>query len=140
MRYHQTIDRYAVVIAWDVQGLPGLRDRPGRFAGRQRDRSLVPNRPTTATLQHKTFASIKYVIEGLVPDGLSMLVGRPKIGASAQTVGFQTIAVHRCGRGEAIAQSGQSLRPSRPVRFRDLSVGGTGALQLDLEFRPARPI
>jgi hypothetical protein len=35
-----------------------------------------------ATLQHKIFPPIKYVVEGLIPDGLSMLVGRPKIGKS----------------------------------------------------------
>lgn len=33
-------------------------------------------------LQHKTFTPISYVIPGLIPDGLSMLVGRPKIGKS----------------------------------------------------------
>ena len=33
-------------------------------------------------LQRKTFAPIKYVVEGLLPDGLSLLVGRPKIGKS----------------------------------------------------------
>jgi RecA-family ATPase len=33
-------------------------------------------------LQHEQFAPISYVIQGLIPDGLSMLVGRPKIGKS----------------------------------------------------------
>lgn len=33
-------------------------------------------------LQHKQFTPISYVIPGLIPDGLSMLAGRPKIGKS----------------------------------------------------------
>jgi len=37
---------------------------------------------SAAHLQRKTFAPIKYVVEGLLPDGLSLLVGRPKIGKS----------------------------------------------------------
>lgn len=37
---------------------------------------------SATTLQHKTYAPINYVVAGLIPDGLSMLVGRPKIGKS----------------------------------------------------------
>jgi RecA-family ATPase len=37
---------------------------------------------TAATLQKKQFPPITYVVGGLIPDGLSMLVGRPKIGKS----------------------------------------------------------
>jgi hypothetical protein len=37
---------------------------------------------SAAELQHEQFTPISYVIEGLIPDGLSMLVGRPKIGKS----------------------------------------------------------
>src|SRR5262245_16460611 len=37
---------------------------------------------TAAQLKSKVFAPISYVIHGLMPDGLSMLVGRPKIGKS----------------------------------------------------------
>jgi AAA domain len=41
---------------------------------------------TAASPQHKTFAPITYVVAGLIPDGLSMLVGRPKIGKSWLTL------------------------------------------------------
>jgi hypothetical protein len=37
---------------------------------------------TAAALQHKQFPPITYVVDGLIPDGLSMLVGRPKVGKS----------------------------------------------------------
>lgn len=37
---------------------------------------------TALDLQHQKFKPISYVIQGLIPDGLSMLVGRPKIGKS----------------------------------------------------------
>ena len=37
---------------------------------------------TAADLQHRTFAPIQYIVPGLIPEGLSMLVGRPKIGKS----------------------------------------------------------
>ena len=37
---------------------------------------------TAADLQRKTFAPIQYIVPGLIPEGLSMLVGRPKIGKS----------------------------------------------------------
>jgi hypothetical protein len=35
-----------------------------------------------ADLQCKTFPAIKYVVKGLLPEGLGMLAGRPKIGKS----------------------------------------------------------
>jgi len=51
--------------------------------------NLVHPRPTwreevftAADLQRKTFDPIKYAVAGIIPDGLSMLVGRPKIGKS----------------------------------------------------------
>jgi AAA domain len=37
---------------------------------------------SAADLQHKKFSLVSSVIEGLIPEGLSMLVGRPKIGKS----------------------------------------------------------
>ena len=37
---------------------------------------------TAAYLQRQTFAEIQYIVPGLIPEGLSMLVGRPKIGKS----------------------------------------------------------
>ena len=37
---------------------------------------------TAADLQQKKFAPIQYIVPGLIPEGLSMLVGRPKIGKS----------------------------------------------------------
>src|SRR6516225_5411018 len=37
---------------------------------------------SAADLQKKTFPPIKYVVKGLLPEGLGMLAGRPKIGKS----------------------------------------------------------
>src|SRR5262245_4095376 len=37
---------------------------------------------SAADLQTKTFPAIKYVVKGLLPEGLGMLAGRPKIGKS----------------------------------------------------------
>jgi hypothetical protein len=37
---------------------------------------------TAAELQNQTFPPIKYVVPGLIPEGLSILAGRPKLGKS----------------------------------------------------------
>src|SRR5215475_4095883 len=37
---------------------------------------------TAAELQMKQFPSIKYVVPNLIPEGLSILAGRPKMGKS----------------------------------------------------------
>lgn len=37
---------------------------------------------SAASLQHETFTPISYVVPDLIPEGLSLLVGRPKIGKS----------------------------------------------------------
>ena len=37
---------------------------------------------TAATLRRQTFPPIKYVVPGLIPEGLSILAGRPKLGKS----------------------------------------------------------
>jgi RecA-family ATPase len=37
---------------------------------------------TAKELQFRTYAPIRYIIPGLIPEGLSLLVGRPKIGKS----------------------------------------------------------
>ena len=37
---------------------------------------------TAAALKHQTFPPIKYVIPELLPEGLSILAGRPKLGKS----------------------------------------------------------
>jgi hypothetical protein len=71
---------------------PKLASAGGRQNAAARERSRtnkVLPQPTwedrvfsAAYLQHKVFPPISYVVPGLIPEGLSMLVGRPKIGKS----------------------------------------------------------
>lgn|SRR5262249_3866617 len=44
---------------------------------------------SAADLQHKQFAPITFVVEKLIPDGLSMLVGRPKVGKILAGAGYR---------------------------------------------------
>lgn len=37
---------------------------------------------SAAELQHRTFPSIKFIVPGLLPEGLTLLCGRPKVGKS----------------------------------------------------------
>ena len=45
---------------------------------------------TAADLQAQSFAPIQYIVPGLLPEGLSMLVGRPKIGKSWMALDIAT--------------------------------------------------
>ena len=40
------------------------------------------NAITAKELQNRTYPPVRYIIPGLIPEGLSLLVGRPKIGKS----------------------------------------------------------
>src|SRR5262245_31745641 len=37
---------------------------------------------TAADLQHKTFPPVTYCVPGLIPEGLTIIAGKPKIGKS----------------------------------------------------------
>ena len=65
---------------------------------------------TAADLQQKEFPQIQYIIPGIIPEGLSMLVGRPKIGKSwmALDIGI-AIASGRPCLGGRIPQEGDVL-------------------------------
>jgi len=52
---------------------------------------------TALDLQHKQFKPISYVVAGLIPDGLSMLVGRPKIGKSWMALEMATVVASEGG-------------------------------------------
>jgi AAA domain len=53
---------------------------------------------TAAELQRKQFPPISYVVPGLIPEGLSILAGRPKVGKSwlALDVGIAVAAERIC--------------------------------------------
>ena len=65
---------------------------------------------TAANLQHQVFPEIQYIVPGIIPEGLSMLVGRPKVGKSwmALDVGI-AIALGRPCLGERVPQEGDVL-------------------------------
>jgi hypothetical protein len=65
---------------------------------------------TAAELQRKQFPPISYVIPGLIPEGLSILAGRPKVGKSwlALDVGI-AVAADRLCLGEHKPSSGDVL-------------------------------
>ena len=65
---------------------------------------------TAAELQRKEFPPISYVVPGLIPEGLSILAGRPKVGKSwlALDVGI-AVAAERVCLGERRPTSGDVL-------------------------------
>ena len=83
------------------------RDRPKGQPPSINWRNLVL---TAAELQRKQFPAISYVIPGLIPEGLSILAGRPKVGKSwlALDVGI-AVAAERLCLGEHKAISGDVL-------------------------------
>ena len=65
---------------------------------------------TAAELQGKTFPPVSYVIPGLVPEGLSILAGRPKIGKSWLALDVAiAVAAGRICLGDRKATAGNVL-------------------------------
>jgi predicted ATP-dependent serine protease len=65
---------------------------------------------TAAELQRKTFPPIQYIVPGIIPEGLSLLVGRPKIGKSWLALDFGlTIASGRACLAGREPQQGDVL-------------------------------
>src|SRR5262245_7648782 len=60
------------------------QDRKGTNTGRQRQDGPKTTAPPTSaeTLQHMTFPAIKYVVPGVIVEGLTLLAGKPKVGKS----------------------------------------------------------
>jgi len=65
---------------------------------------------TAAKLQRETFPPIKYVIPGLVPEGLSILAGKPKLGKSWMALDISiAVAAGRFCLGERKPTQGDVL-------------------------------
>jgi len=71
--------------------LPGAIDLPFASAAAKPNGSRTPAKPvvdwrahvsTAAALQAKEFPAVSYVVPGLIPEGLTLLAGKPKIGKS----------------------------------------------------------
>ena len=96
-----------------------------------RKRPATPVSVKASELQHKTFKPIGWVVADFIPDGLTMLAGKPKIGKSwlvmdiavAVAQGTYTMGERKCVEGDVLyaapmmwhqmgaeAQSGPSVR------------------------------
>lgn len=75
MNYEEPLDVDAL-----IDGTPKVVPFPG--SSPQQKYNWREHVVTAAALQRMTFPPIKYVVPGLIPEGLSMLVGKPKIGKS----------------------------------------------------------
>jgi AAA domain len=75
----------------------GIRGYVAKPNGKADDRDEKPtwrqSAFSAASLRSKRFPDIKYIVPGLIPEGLSMLVGRPKVGKSWMALR------HRADRG-----------------------------------------
>jgi hypothetical protein len=77
MAEHISIEDTNSALARGFEILPEIDDARPIKKPNWRDHSL-----TAQQLQAKIYPEIKYVVPGLIPEGLSLLVGRPKIGKS----------------------------------------------------------
>jgi hypothetical protein len=76
----QNVLAAAAADPFDPEAVPALRDRDrklGRVDGSWRSRTF-----SAAVLQTKTFPEVPYVVPDLLPQGLTILAGKPKIGKS----------------------------------------------------------
>jgi len=72
-------------------GICGRRPRPN-FKGRRQHEAIRQQEPpernwrdgiiTANDLQTKTFAPVRIILPGLIPEGVTILAGKPKIGKS----------------------------------------------------------
>src|SRR5215813_9957401 len=85
-----------LVLALSAQCSVGLSRRRNRIGGRRMTRSPPPKQPRSARaiaphsadivtaneLRSKTFPPVKYVVPGIIPEGVTLLVAKPKEGKS----------------------------------------------------------
>ena len=78
--------------------------------------------------RHRVFPKIQYIVPGIIPEGLSMLVGRPKIGKSwmALDIGI-SIASGRSCLGGRVPQEGDVLYVARGQSASPVSTHHQGA-------------
>ena len=93
-----------------IEGVRGRHDRARKYNGGTARETWRTHVFTAAALQRKEFPPVSYVIPGLIPEGLSILAGRPKIGKSwlALDLGL-SVALGRDCLGERKATSGDVL-------------------------------
>ncbi len=69
-----------------------------------------PNTVTLAELMGKTFAPVQWAIPGILPEGLTMLAGKPKQGKSWMALGFALgISAGGCVLGKQQVEQGDVL-------------------------------
>jgi hypothetical protein len=76
----------------------------------QAGRNWRANAVTAAQLQHLRFPPISFILPGLIPEGLSILAGRPKVGKSwlnldvslAVAAGRACLGVREVGQGDVL--------------------------------------
>ena len=69
--------RAAADAAWAEPQLQTATKATGRSPATWRDHAI-----SAAALQKQTFPPVSFVIDGIIPEGLSILAGRPKVGKS----------------------------------------------------------
>jgi RecA-family ATPase len=124
-----------VRLAWDeAHTVQDVAAEPQRFTNEPMQRSSRPHWRTqcltAAALKERTFPPVSYVVPGFIPEGLTLLAGKPKIGKSWLALDVcLAIAANRFCLGDRRPEQGDVLycaledNPRRLQRRIDKLVG-----------------
>ena len=108
---------------YDIERIRAGKDRGsnGKPNGRGRAETVIPTSAhSMETLKTMTFEPIKYVVPGVIVEGLTILAGKPKLGKSwlllhaaiAVASGGFTLGDIHCPEGDLLRSRRQSTTPT----------------------------